>query len=176
MVKTLRSVVRLDDVKSTKVGHIYNIRVPEATELENGNVVKLGDFEATNRDVRAGLTTTSGDKVVLIAATPLIYDNNRYKDGLEQYYYAEEGEVVRAYELGVTDVFSVSLKGFVDEPVVGSVIVPNGYKLDVLADPLTAPTTGFVAKVIGIETVGGALSLNVTNSGTTLYKLEVTQV
>ena len=169
MAKQLRSVVRLDKVKSVYTGNNYSIRITQ--EMENGFVVKLGDIEANNRDVHEMVVPTAGDSIVLIANPAIIYDNARLGSDQEKYYYMEKDEVVRGYEIAPHDVFSVSELGIDGTAVVGEYVVSgDGVKL-VPSD--TPATEGFCAKVVRKEAVGDALALNVTHEPTNYVVLEV---
>lgn len=166
-----RSVLRLDN-KLTKT---YSVRIPTgAGEIENGFVGKLGEVEKDNLDVRGVTKPASGDSIVFFGNPAIVYDNARVGSGFENQYFMKEGEVVRAYKPEVNKLVSVSLEGFATEPSEGDLVAANGtYKLDVA---LSAPPTGFHAKVVKIEKVGGALAVNATQSATTYAVLEVLSV
>lgn len=165
-----RSVLRLDN----KLQETYSVRVPVGQEFENGFVAKLGDVEKANLDVRGVATPASGDSIVIIGNPAIVYDNNRIGTGLENEYFMKADEVVRAYKPEVNKLISVSLEGFVAEPAEGDIVAPaGGYKLAVNATPAT---TGFTAKVVKIEIVGGALAVNATQAPTTYAILEVLSV
>lgn len=163
------SVLRLDD----KLKETFSVRVPAGQHFENGFVAKLGAVEPANLDVRGALTATSGDSVVIIGNPAIVKDNNKIGTGMESEYRMEAGEVVRGYRPELNKLVSVSLEGFINEPAVGDIVAPNGFKLDVVAD---APATGTHFKVVAIEKVGGALAVNVTHTGTIYAVLETTGV
>ena len=169
---TKRSVLRLDN----KLQNTYSVRVPANQTFENGFVAKLGDVEKANLDVRGVSGATKGDSVVIIGNPAIVYDNNRIGTGFENEYFMKAGEVVRAYKPEVNKLISISLEGFVTEPEEGDIVAAAataGFKFYFAA---TAPTTGSKAKVVKIETVGGALAVNATHSGTTYAVLEVLSV
>lgn len=169
MAQTLRSVVRLDKVKAVYTGNTFSIRTTQ--EMENGFVVKLGDIEADNRDVHEMVVPQAEDKLVVIANPAIIYDNSRLGTDQEKYYYMQEGEVVRGYELAPNDVFSVGELGINGTAKVGEYLVAgNGVKL-VPSD--TPATKGFCAKVLRKEAVGGALALNLDHAPTNYVVMEV---
>lgn len=171
MAKQIRSIVRLDDVKSVYTGKNFSVRLPK--EVENGHVIKLGDIEANNRDVHAGVAPIAEDKVVLIAEVPIVYDNNTLGSGQEKYFYMEKDEVVRAYELQENDIFSVTKEGIEGDAVVGEYLVSGaGTKL---VPSATVPAKGFAAKVVREEPVGGKFSLNVTQKPSEYVVVEVVQ-
>lgn len=166
-----KSVVRLDNVKSVYTGHNFSVRA--TVELENGFVGALGDVEVNNRDVHALEAPGTGDSIVLIANPALIYDNARLGSGAENKYFMEAGECVRAYEIAKHDTFSVSQEGINGTAVVGQYVTADaGYKLTPAA---TKPATGFAAKVVRFDTVGGAFSLNTIQTPTVYAVLEVIQ-
>lgn len=171
MTQKIRSMVRLDDVKSVYTGKNFSVRLPQ--EVENGHVIKLGDIEANNRDVHAGVVPVAEDKVVLIASVPVIYDNARLGTDQEKYFYIEEGKLARAYELQENDVIAVTKEGIEGDAVVGEYLVSGaGTKL---VPSATLPAKGFAAKVNRFEPVGGRLALNVTHKPSDYVVMEVLQ-
>ena len=173
MANQLRSTVKLSKIKSAFTGHVYSIRATQ--ELENGFVVKLGDLEANNIEVHGMEVPAAGDSVVLIANPAIIYDNtNRLGSDQEKYYFMEANEVVRGYELSVNDVIGISKLGIDGDATEGEYLVTGaGLKLVPSATPAV---TGFTAKVIRFDRVGGALSLNVTHEPTEYVMFEVLSV
>lgn len=169
MAKQLRSTVRMDKVKSVYTGHIFSVRANQ--ELENGFFVALGAIEDNNRDVHEMRTPTAGDKLYVVANPAIVYDNTRLGSNQERYYFMEEGEVVRAYELGERDVLSVSELGIDGDAVEGEYLVAGeGLRLVPSATPATS---GFSARVVRFETVGGTLSLNADQTPTRYVVMEV---
>lgn len=165
-----RSVVRLDDYRFPN-GDVFSVRATEV--LENGFVGKLGEVEAGNRDIRALEKPKAGDSLVLIANPALIYDNNRMGSDVETNYFMEAGEAVRVYGLRPTMKFAVSKEGINGTPVVGQYLVAGaGHKL---VPSATVPATGFAAKIVREEPVGGALSINLTQTPTTYVVVDVVQ-
>jgi len=166
-----KSVVRLDKVKSVYNGNIFSVR--SAVALENGFVGKLGDIEAANRDVHALVAPVALDKLVLIANPALVYDNARLGSGLENQYAMEANEVVRAYELAANDVVGIAKEGVNGTALVGQYLVAGaGFKL---VPSATKPASGFAAKVVRLETVGGTYALNATQVPTVYVVIEVLQ-
>lgn len=164
-----RAKVRLDDPRFAN-GDVYSVRIEN--EMENGFVGKLGEIEANNRDMRRLDTPAAGDSLVLLAHFPLIYDERRLA-GLETNFYMEAGDAVRAYGLRPTLVFAITREAINGVANVGEYLVAGaGHKL---VPSATVPATGFAAKVVREEPVGGALSINVTNDPTIYVVLEVVQ-
>lgn len=170
MVTQLRSTVKLAKVKSVYTGHIHSVRL--TAEAENGFVVKLGDIEADNIEVSGMVVPATGDgQLVLIANPALIYDNSSFSKGLENKYFMETGEVVRAYELSKHDIIGISKLGIDGEAVAGEYLVAgDGMKLKPSA---VAITDGFCAKVIRFDKVGGTPSINVATPPTEYAMMEI---
>jgi hypothetical protein len=166
----VKSVVRLDDSRFPNAD-VFNVR--GTVVLENGFVGKLGAIEAGNADIRALAVPAALDKLVLIANPAMIYDNARLGTGLENLYQMEIGEAVRAYGLRPTFVFGVSKEGINGTAVIGQYLVAGaGYKL---VPSATLPASGFAAKVVRLDVVGGLASLNGAQVPTTYVVMEVVQ-
>ena len=164
-----RACVRLDDYRFPNTD-IFSVRING--EMENGFVGKLGDVEANNRDIRTLETPVAGDSLVLIANPALNYDESRLA-GLETNYYMEAGDAVRAYTPRPTMKFAITKEAINGTHTVGEYLVAGaGHKL-VPSD--TVPATGFAAKIIREEPVGGALAINVTHEPTVYVVLDVVQ-
>lgn len=79
---------------------------------------------------------------------PLGYNSDRRSYQEEKYFYNASGEIARAYELYVDDIFTVSAKAITalaDAPVVGNYVsVEDGlYK-----EAASAGNSGFVAQIV----------------------------
>lgn len=165
-----KSVVRLDD---SRFPNADTFSVRATVELENGFVGKLGEIEAGNADARALETPAAGDSLVLIANPAMIYDNGRLGSGLEVNYFMEAGELVRAYNPRPTFVFGVSKEGINGTAVVGEYLVAGaGHKL---VPSATKPATGFAAKVVREDSVGGMLTINAAQTPVVYVVVEVVQ-
>lgn len=165
-----RGVVRLDDYRFPN-GDVFSVRAE--SELENGFVGVLGDVETENRDIRKLEPSTAGASLVLIANPALIYDNNRLGSDVETNYYMEAGEAVRAYGLRPTMKFAISREAINGVANVGEYLVAGaGHKL---VPATEVPATGFAAKVVREEPVGGALAVNVSQEPTIYVVLDVVQ-
>lgn len=166
----VKSVVRLDDSRFPNTD-IFTVRA-EAI-LENGFVGTLGAIEAGNPDVRKLEVPKALDSLVLIANPAMIYDNGRLGSGAENMYEMTAKEAVRAYGLRKTFVFGVAKEGVNGTAVVGQYLVSGvGHKL---VPSATLPASGFAAKVVRFDPVGGALSINVSHTPTTYVVVEVVQ-
>ena len=103
-------------LKATTAGHIYDLKV--AKDTDNGTIVSVGEhvegqvFAAKDFD---------GKKAYLILTPPFAYNGKKsWSD--EKYFYNAKGEIARAYELHVDDIFTVSKKAFSGEPAVGKFV------------------------------------------------------
>ena len=165
-----KSVVRLDD---SRFPNADTFSVRAEVELENGFVGKLGAIEEGNADARALETPVAGDSLVLIANPAIIYDNGRQGSGLEVNYVMKAGKLVRAYNPRPTFVFGVSKEGINGTAVVGEYLVSGaGHKL---VPSATLPATGFAAKVVREDAVGGMLTINTTQTPVVYVVMEVVQ-
>lgn len=98
------------------------------TDIDNGNLVTLGNLEKGSRTVYVGETPASGDTiadVVLIATPEIVYDERKY--GLENFY-NEKGTIARGYRLHEHDIFSVTEEAFDGTPELGKMVAINTNK------------------------------------------------
>lgn len=124
---TKHAVCESSKIKATTCGHIFNVEAHK--DLDNGSVVKLGDY--LRAEVYKALEPTASDAVVLVLTTPLIYEEYTTKMQHEYNFYNAMGDIMRCYELVPRDIFSVSVEGIEGTPAVGKFIVANGTKLAV---------------------------------------------
>jgi len=153
------SVVRLDKIKAVQGGHIYSVEAAEA--LQNGFVASLTGLKDGEREVYGIEKAGTDSPVVLIAHSPIVYDNARMGANSEQNYEIEQGEVVRAYELQKTDIFSVTKEGLNligAEPVVGNYVVGNGTDFKLSEVATLAGTESFVGKIVRKDVVGRTIA------------------
>ncbi|OAO82588.1 hypothetical protein [Anoxybacillus flavithermus] len=153
------SVVRLDNLKAVYTGHIFSVKAPE--ELQNGFVGHLGGFVSGEREVRTleKPTTTSIEQkgLVLIAHSPINYDETRMANASEQNYKIAQDEVVRAYELNEHDIFSVTKEGIDligSDPVVGNYVIAQNKSFKLKEVSTLNGKEAFVGKIVAKETVG----------------------
>jgi hypothetical protein len=104
-------------LKATGAGHIYDLEMIEDTD--NGKIVAIGaHVEGQLYKAKAYAT---GDKPYLVLTPPLAYNGKKaWSD--EKYFYNAEGEVARAYELYVDDIYTVSKAAFTGKPEVGKFV------------------------------------------------------
>lgn len=152
----MAGIVRLDKVRSVKVGNIFDVVSDEV--LENGMIGVLGELLEDEREVRKleKPTDLTEGEIVLVASPEINYDEYKLTDGALGKFKIEAGTVARAYTLGVTDIVSVS-KDLVTplsiKPVKGNVVTGTvgSYKFE---EKATATTEKFVGRIIGIEKIG----------------------
>lgn len=125
--------------------HIYNVEL--AADCDNGNMIARGAFVDVDLYEEATATTFEGviqkkaangnwyvevvnpGDALFVYMQPFMAEEwtNRFKD--EKRWYNAQGDVVRAYELAVGDVFELSVEGFDGEPVAGASVSVAGKKL-----------------------------------------------
>lgn len=158
---TTYGIVRTDNMHATDVrAGLVSIQYMGAdgktpTEIENGNVLKVGALKAGEREVYIGSAVAASDKVsdiVLIASPEVMYDER--KRNLDEFI-NEAGKNCRGYRLHSGDIFSVT-KDALDgatTPAVGNIVeLKAGTKLNVVATATTNTTT--VGKIIAVDVVG----------------------
>ena len=125
------------------------------TEIDNGNVLKIGALKTNEREIFVGAAPAANDSIdsiVLIASPEVIYDEHIH--GLENYY-NEAGKICRGYRLHKGDIFSVTKEALdgAAAPAVGNIVeLKAGTKLNVAASA-TSGSTG-VGKILAVDTVG----------------------
>jgi len=155
----MSGIVRLDKVKSTRVGHIYNVQSADA--LENGSIGYLNGLASGEKEVYAFAkyaTATITTKKAVLIAHPEIMDNEstmalRRLSGFVN----TAATPVRAYELAVGDIFSVSadmVGALATDVVVGNFAIATNasYKYSEIAT--LGGTEKFAAKIIGVDNMG----------------------
>ena len=112
MAEVKRSVIRLDKLRGTKVGHIVSV-VYEDGELENGFVGVKGNLLADERELHELklVDDVAKEPLVLVATPELRYEEYTRDDASLQKFYIEEGTPARAFEVEKGDIFSISAEG-----------------------------------------------------------------
>ena len=122
---------------ATIAGHMYDLEMTEDTD--NGTIVAVGEF--VNAQVFKAKAYANGDKPCLVLTPPLAYNGKKaWSD--EKYFYNAKGEIARAYELHVGDIYTVSANAFVGTPVVGKFVDATYTVAD------EAGTDGFVGEIV----------------------------
>lgn len=152
-------VIRTDLLAGTDVrSELVSVRYQPSdtmTDIDNGNVVLLGDLEEGSRTVFKGGTPAKNsdlNDVALIASPEVVYDEHVH--GLDKYY-NEAGKISRGYRLHENDIFSVTIDALdaAATPEVGNIVeLQAGTKLKVVSSATASATT--VGKIIDINVVG----------------------
>ena len=123
-------------LKATGAGHIYDLEMIEDTD--NGTIVALGAH--VEGQLYKAKALAEGDKPYLILTPPLAYNGKKaWSD--EKYFYNAKGEVARAYELYVDDMYTLSADAFTGTPAVGKFVDATYAIKD------AAPESGFVGEI-----------------------------
>ena len=152
-------IVETSKIRATYAGggHIFSV-VDTENDMEQGTIIKLGEPVATNGlEEYAATTPGKGDKVVLVADVPLIYDQTTASKQAEYNYVNEKNKSTRAYELQEHDMFAVSdylITALGDAVVKDNFIVGKGRKYEEVAAGADMSAYGFVAKVRYVTTKG----------------------
>jgi len=143
---TKHAVAESTNLKATIVGNIWNIKA--AANIDNGTIVKRGDYvapeyyaeaaatdfegeiieQAPNGNFRV-LVTAIGELEGLVLSVPLIYEDYTTKMQEESNFFNAKDDLLRVYELYVGDVFTVSAEAFTGTPVVGKTLTVGSKKL-----------------------------------------------
>ena len=104
-------------LKATIAGHIYDLKV--AKDTDNGTIVSVG--EHVEGQVFEAKDYVAGEKPYFILTPPFAYNGKKVWSD-EKYFYNATGEIARAYELCVDDIFTISKNAFDGEPAVGKYV------------------------------------------------------
>ena len=154
---TAHVVAESSRLKATTAGHIYDLEMIEDTD--NGTIVAIGALSDLGVQVFKAKAYAAGEKPYLVLTPPLAYNGKKaWSD--EKYFYNAKGEVARAYELYVDDIYTISADAFTGTPAVGK-FVDATYTVDD-----AAPATGFVGEIIE----------EVTYTNSTSYRILVREI
>lgn len=132
------AVAESTNLKATIVGNIWNIKA--AADIENGCIVKRGDYvapeyyteaaatefagkiieKASNGNYRV-LVTAVGELEGLVLSVPLIYEDWTSRMQEESNFFNAKDDLMRVYQLYVGDVFTVSAEAFTAAPTAESI-------------------------------------------------------
>ena len=124
-------------LKATTAGHIYDLEM--IADTDNGSIVAIGAH--VEGQVYKAKAYATGDKPYFVLTPALAY-NGKKSQSDEKYFYNAEGEIARAYELYVDDIFTVSADAFTGTVETGSYVDATYAIKD------TKPSTGFVGEII----------------------------
>ena len=118
-------------LKATIAGHIYNIQIEE--DLDNGSIVAKGDYIKPETYKAKDSTGFAGVVLDKAANGNWYVEVKSPGDALkhESNFYNANGDIVRAYELYVGDVFEVSSEGFSGTPTKGATVTVADKKLTI---------------------------------------------
>ena len=134
---TAHIVAESSRLKATVAGHIYDLEMIENTD--NGTIVAIG--EHVEGQVYKAKAYAAEEKPYLVLTTPIAYNGRKaYSD--EKYFYNAKGEIARAYELNVDDIYTLSADAFTGAVAVGKFVDATYAIKD------EAPTSGFVGEII----------------------------
>ena len=130
------AVCESSKLKATTAGHIYDLKCHQ--NLDNGAIVGVGTH--VEGQVFNAKTYAAGDIACLVLTAPFAYNGNTYKSE-EKFFYNAAGEIARAYELHVGDIYTISAAGLTGTPAVGNYI-------DATNKASGTKGTGFAGKII----------------------------
>ena len=137
---TAHVVAESSRLKATTAGHIYDLEM--IADTDNGTIVALG--EHVEGQVYKAKAYAAGEKPYFILTPPLAY-NGKKTWSEEKYFYNAKGEIARAYELHVDDIFTVSEEAITTgTPAVGKFVDATYAIKD------SKPSTGFVGEIIEV--------------------------
>lgn len=155
------AVVRTDNMAATDVrGQLVSVKYMGSdgstpTEIENGNVLKIGALMNGEREIYVGAAVAANTKlsdVVLIASPEVMYDER--KRNLSDFV-NEAGKAARGYHIHSGDTFSVTKEALSGSgtPAVGNIVeLAAGTKLAFAASATASSTT--VGRIIAIDVAG----------------------
>jgi hypothetical protein len=111
----VHAVCESSRLKATTAGHIYDLKCHKA--LDNGAIVGVGAH--VEGQVFNAKDYAEGDIACLILTPPFAYNGKKYQSE-EKFFYNAEGEIARAYELHVGDIYTISEAGLTGSPAVGA--------------------------------------------------------
>lgn len=155
---TAHVVAESSRLKATTTGHIYDLEMIEDTD--NGTIVAIGALSDLGVQVFKAKAYAAGEKPYLVLTPPLAYNGKKaWSD--EKYFYNAQGEVARAYELHLGDIYTVSADAFTGSPAVGK-YVDSTYTVA----EATTNIHGFVGEIIE----------EVTYTNSTSYRILVREI
>lgn len=167
MAKVKHGVVRTDlmygtDVRAALVSIKYIVTtgsgssaVSTPTEIDNGNVLKVGDLMDGEREIYIGTAVAANDDlkdIVLLAAPEVMYDERL--NSLDDYYNVAN-KAIRGYRFHDGQIFSLTKEALAGKttPEVGDIVeLAAGTKLNVAASATSGSTQ--VGRIIAVDVVG----------------------
>ena len=132
----VHAVCESSRLKATTAGHIYDLKCKK--DLDNGAIVGVGAH--VEGQVFETKDYAAGDIACLILTPPFAYNGNKYQSE-EKFFYNAAGELARAYELHVGDIYTISAAGLTGAPAKNKFIDSTNTVVDAAGD-------GFVGEII----------------------------
>ena len=133
----IHAVCESSRLKATLIGGIYDVKCHK--EMDNGTIIAIGSH--VEGQLFNSKNYAAGDKAYLVLTAPLAYNGKKWQSA-EKYFYNAEGEIARAYELYVDDIFTLSAEAFTGSPAVGKFVDSK------FAAGAEAGSNGFVGEII----------------------------
>lgn len=150
----MHAYVRTDNMSGTTIGKDlasakFYVGNDEA-EIENGNIVTLGDYIEGERELRKATAPTATTKLrdLYLVATPEVVKNKTYF-GLGDFI-NEAGSAIRCYRLISGDIFSVSKEALSGDAAVKSFVVAQADTKMLVATAESEDVTT-IGKIVAIE-------------------------
>lgn len=144
---------RADNMAGTHDGrYLASVRIG-ASDMDNGMLVALDDYETGAREVRTVTTptaTTPKGKLAILGSEEV--DREKTFDTIREFTNKAKS-IARAYVLADLDVFSVTEGAFDANPSVGKIIEAQAGNKMKVTDSLTASSTK-IGECIAVETDG----------------------
>ena len=144
--------VRTDNMSGTVEGKNL-VSLKYNGDIENGSVVKIGDFVDGEREVRGATAPAKNDAVrdLALIASPEVIKDKTYHSIAN--FINEDGSICRGYRLTSGDIFSLTKEGFASGASLkkGAIVELNGTTKLNAVDAATGTETTVVGKIVLIE-------------------------
>lgn len=145
-------------IKSSITGHLYDLVFNK--DVDNGVMVKVGDYTGNGLQEREGTIAAITDKVAITGAPALIKDSFTTQQAQPYNFYNKKGIPVKSYELVEEDIFAIADYQFTEgsngKVKVGACVVIDGNGAYIASDAgdlsTKGSTNGFVGKIHSIST------------------------
>lgn len=125
---TKHGVAASSNLKATVCGHIYDLKIGAGLSVDNGTLATAGAMIVSGAGTAASpynpeyqvyeyADYANSGKPLLVLTPPFCYDDSRRGHNDECYFYNAAGEIARAYELHIDDVYEISAELFSVAPV-----------------------------------------------------------
>lgn len=147
-------VAESSDLTSTIAGHLYHLKATE--DLENGSFSAIDPTTFVSGDVFTTKVPAKADPVALILTSIVIYEDYTPKMQEEQNFYNAKDDIVRAYQLQVTDRFALSKECFTNptDAAKGKYIAMDGTHFKATVYDQKPIDTAFVGYIYDVASNG----------------------